>query len=92
LVKSHLNLVAPTEVKRTVAPGRRPNAELRTREHLTPTEIEAVIEAAIGALACSKTYDCDKSSGICAKFSAMNLASSGVSTSLKRLALGSSYE
>jgi hypothetical protein len=29
-------LVAPTEVNRTVAPTRRPNAELRTREHLTP--------------------------------------------------------
>src|SRR5450755_4110915 len=30
LAKSHLKLVTPTEVKRTVAPGRRPNAELRT--------------------------------------------------------------
>jgi integrase len=48
LAKSHLKLVTPTEVNRTVAPTRRSNAELRTREHLTPTEVEAVIEAAKG--------------------------------------------
>jgi integrase len=48
MAKSPLKLVTPTEVNRTVAPGRRPNAELRTREHLTPTEVEAVIEAAKG--------------------------------------------
>jgi integrase len=29
-----------------VTPTRRPNAELRTREHLTPSEVEALIEAA----------------------------------------------
>ena len=29
-----------------VAPTRRPNAELRTREHLTPGEVEAMVEAA----------------------------------------------
>jgi integrase len=46
MAKSHLKLVAPTEVNRTVAPTRRPNAELRTREHLTPGEVEALIEAA----------------------------------------------
>src|SRR5580693_280646 len=46
MAKSHLKLVAPTEVNRTVAPARRPNAELRTREHLTPGEVEALIEAA----------------------------------------------
>jgi hypothetical protein len=39
--KSHLKLVAPAEVNRIVAPTRRPNAELRTREHLTPGEVEA---------------------------------------------------
>jgi len=44
--KSHLKLVAPTAVNRTVAPTRRPNAELRTREHLTPGEVEALVEAA----------------------------------------------
>ena len=46
MAKSHLNLVAPTEVLRTVAPTRRPNAELRTREHLTPGEVDTMIEAA----------------------------------------------
>jgi integrase len=46
MAKSHLKLVAPTEVNRTVAPTRRPNAELRTREHLTPREVEALVEAA----------------------------------------------
>ena len=46
MAKSHLKLVAPIEVLRTVAPTRRPNAELRTREHLIRSEIEALIEAA----------------------------------------------
>jgi integrase len=46
--KSHLKLVTPTEVNRTVAPTQRPNAALRTREQLTPTEVEAVIQAAKG--------------------------------------------
>jgi hypothetical protein len=44
MAKSHLKLVAPTEVNRTAAPTRRPNAELRTREHLTPGEIAALVE------------------------------------------------
>jgi site-specific recombinase XerD len=46
MAKSHLKLVAPAEVKRTVAPKRQKNAELRTREHLTPGEVETLIEAA----------------------------------------------
>jgi integrase len=46
MAKSHLKLVAPTEILRTVAPTRRPNADLRTREHLTPGEVETLIEAA----------------------------------------------
>src|SRR6516162_1669477 len=46
MTKSHLKLVAPTKILRTVAPTRRPNAELRTREHLTPGEVDALIEAA----------------------------------------------
>jgi len=47
MAKSHLKLVAPTEVNRTVVPPtRRKNAELRTREHLTPTEVEKLIETA----------------------------------------------
>jgi len=46
MAKSALRLVTPTEVNRTVPPIRRPNAELRTREHLTPGEVQALIEAA----------------------------------------------
>jgi integrase len=48
MAKSRLKLVGPTEVNRTVTPTRRPNAELRTREHLTPSEVEALVEAAKG--------------------------------------------
>jgi hypothetical protein len=40
MAKSHLKLVSPTTVKRTVTPRRRPNAELRSREYLTEAEIE----------------------------------------------------
>ena len=46
---THLHLVAPTTVKQTVAPDmarRRPNTELRSREHLTPDEVERLIAAA----------------------------------------------
>jgi len=46
LEKSTLELDAPTEILRTVPPTRRPNAELRSREHLTPGEVEVLIEAA----------------------------------------------
>jgi integrase len=48
MAKSALRLVTPTDVNRTVTPIRRPNAELRTREHLTPGEVQALIEAAKG--------------------------------------------
>jgi site-specific recombinase XerD len=45
-----LKLVTPEPEKRTVAmgrpAGRPPNRELRTREHLTPAEVEGLIEAA----------------------------------------------
>jgi type 1 fimbriae regulatory protein FimB/type 1 fimbriae regulatory protein FimE len=41
-----LKLVAPTPEKRTVNKGRPANRELRTREHLTPTEVERLIETA----------------------------------------------
>jgi integrase len=41
-------VVAPTEILRTVAPKRAKNADLRTREHLTVDEVEALIEAAKG--------------------------------------------
>jgi site-specific recombinase XerD len=48
MAKSHLRVVAPTEVIRTVPPKRQKNADLRTREHLTPGEVETLIEAARG--------------------------------------------
>jgi hypothetical protein len=48
MAKSHLRVVAPTEVKRTVAPKRQKNTDLRTREHLTLGEVETLLEAARG--------------------------------------------
>jgi type 1 fimbriae regulatory protein FimB/type 1 fimbriae regulatory protein FimE len=43
-------LVSPEPEKRTAVKGRRagrpPNRELRTREHLTPAEVERLVEAA----------------------------------------------
>jgi hypothetical protein len=45
----HLALVPPTSKKFTVAlPVRKPNAEYRSREHLTEKEVERLIEAAKG--------------------------------------------
>ena len=44
--KAHLKLVAPAIVKRTVTPTRPPNADLRTREHLTEAEVERLMDAA----------------------------------------------
>jgi integrase len=46
MARSHLKLVTPATVKRTVMPRRRPNGELRTREFLTEAEIERLLEAA----------------------------------------------
>jgi type 1 fimbriae regulatory protein FimB/type 1 fimbriae regulatory protein FimE len=50
LMVPRLELVSPGPEKRTVArvrpAGRPPNRELRTREHLTPAEVERLIEAA----------------------------------------------
>jgi integrase len=46
MAKSHLTLVPPTIVNRTVTPRRRPNSELRTREYLTESEVMRLIEAA----------------------------------------------
>jgi integrase len=48
MAKSHLKLVTPATVKRTVTPKRRPNAELRTREYLTETEVERLLAATKG--------------------------------------------
>ncbi|MGZ6184936.1 MAG: tyrosine-type recombinase/integrase [Candidatus Binataceae bacterium] len=44
--KSTLRLVAPTHQNRTVRPIRSTNAAYRTREHLTPAEIEKLISRA----------------------------------------------
>ena len=44
--KSHLKLVTPATVKRTVTPRRPPNVDLRTREHLTEAEVERLMDAA----------------------------------------------
>jgi integrase len=46
--KPRLRLVSPTTVNRTVTPRRRPNRDLRTREHLTSKEVEQLIEATKG--------------------------------------------
>jgi type 1 fimbriae regulatory protein FimB/type 1 fimbriae regulatory protein FimE len=46
--KSHLKLVTPTNVKRTVRLKRRPNGDLRTREYLTEAEVERLMKAAQG--------------------------------------------
>jgi site-specific recombinase XerD len=46
MAKAHLKLVTPTIVKRTVTPKRPPNADLRTREHLTEAEVERLMDAA----------------------------------------------
>ena len=42
--KPNLRLITPATKKRAVAPLRRPNSELRSREHLTQTEVEKLIE------------------------------------------------
>jgi type 1 fimbriae regulatory protein FimB/type 1 fimbriae regulatory protein FimE len=46
MAKSHLQLVAPTTENRTVTPKRGPNADLRSREHLTEAEVEQLVQAA----------------------------------------------
>jgi integrase len=45
-MKPHLKLVPPNIVNRAVTPTRLPNSEYRSREHLTPSEVEKLIEAA----------------------------------------------
>jgi integrase len=48
LFKSRLQLVTPATENRTVTPTRRPNADLRTREYLTESEIERLLAATKG--------------------------------------------
>jgi len=45
MAKSHLKLVTPSTVNRTVMPKRIPNADLRTREYLTEAEVERLMTA-----------------------------------------------
>jgi len=46
MAKSHLKLVTPATVNRTVTPKRVPNADLRTREYLTEAEVDRLLTAA----------------------------------------------
>src|SRR5215475_3643651 len=46
MAKSHLKLVTPATINRTVTPKRAPNADLRTREYLTEAEVERLMKAA----------------------------------------------
>ena len=46
MAKRHLRLVTPATVNRTVRPVRPRNADLRTREYLTETEVERLMKAA----------------------------------------------
>jgi integrase len=46
LMAAHLKLVAPTSKNQNLTPRRRPNREIRTREHLTIEEVERLMEAA----------------------------------------------
>ena len=43
MTKSHLKLVAPATVNRTVPPRRLPNGNVRTREYLTEAEVESLL-------------------------------------------------
>ena len=46
MVNTHLKLVTPSIVNRTVTPQRPPNSTLRTREHLTEAEVQRLMEVA----------------------------------------------
>jgi len=48
MANAHLRLIAPTNIKQTVTARRRPNSVYRTREYLTETEIEKLLEATKG--------------------------------------------
>ena len=59
MAKSHLRLVARGTVNRTVAPKRRPNADLRTREYLTEAEVERLLKATKANRWCQSALDWD---------------------------------
>jgi integrase len=46
MTKPQLRLVTPAPINGTVPPRRRPNSELRSREHLTEAEVERLMAAA----------------------------------------------
>src|SRR5262245_55851367 len=46
MAKARLRLVSPAIEKRTVTARRRPNSEIRPREHLAEREVEKLIKAA----------------------------------------------
>src|SRR5262249_25552144 len=46
MAKRHLTLISPATVNRTVTPKRPSNSKLRTREYLTETEVERLMNAA----------------------------------------------
>ena len=46
MTNTNLKLVSPAKENRTVTPLRRPNADIRPREHLTEREVGKLIEAA----------------------------------------------
>jgi hypothetical protein len=48
LAKTHLKLVSPSTINRTVAPRRPSNKDLRTREYLTEAEVERLMKVAKG--------------------------------------------
>jgi integrase len=48
MVKPHLTLVTPPTVSRTVTPKRVANRDLRTREYLTPDEVDRLMRAVKG--------------------------------------------
>ena len=49
MAKARLKPVSPATAKRTVMPTRRPNSEIRPREHMTEREVEKLITAAKGS-------------------------------------------
>src|SRR6516164_5950929 len=46
MINSHLKLVSPATVNRTVRPRRPPNRTMRTREYLTEAEVERLMAVA----------------------------------------------
>jgi integrase len=45
-MSAHLRVIEPSNIFRSVAPGRATNAELRAREYLTPAEVDKLMKAA----------------------------------------------